>query len=143
MEYKIFIEHVQERAGLDSQAAAVGATRATLETLGERLQMHRTERGHLASQLPDELKDDLMRRDHTGRYLLEDFYSLVASRADVGFPDAVRQAQAVMGVLRQAIAPGEWEHIRSSLPDAFDELLGNEPPGPASPSRGAEGGKGE
>jgi len=133
MQYDEFIERVQERAHLESLEEAVRATEATLETLGERLYLHRTERRHLASQLSKELEEYLLKRRGSGHYLLEDFYNRVSARMDVGYPHAVNRARAVMAVLREAVASGEWEHIQSELPDEYGELLGEEPDIPETP----------
>jgi uncharacterized protein (DUF2267 family) len=86
----------------------VRATEATLETLGERLYLHRTEGRHLASQLPKELEEYLLKRQGSGHYLLEEFYNRVSARMDTGYPHAVNRARAVMAVLREAVASGEW-----------------------------------
>jgi len=134
MQYDEFIKRVQERANLESLEEAVRATEATLETLGERLYLHRTERRHLASQLPKELGEYLLKRQGDGHYLLEEFYNRVSARMDVGYPHAVNRAQAVIAVLRAAVASGEWEHIQSKLPDEYDELLGEEPEIPEASS---------
>jgi uncharacterized protein (DUF2267 family) len=50
MQYDKFITQVQQRAGFSAPAEAVLATRATLETLGERLS--RVETRQFATQRP-------------------------------------------------------------------------------------------
>ena len=59
MEHDEFIGQVQARARLDSRGAAEQATRATLETLGERLSEGAAE--NLAAQLPHEIGEHLRR----------------------------------------------------------------------------------
>ncbi|MGH8009036.1 MAG: DUF2267 domain-containing protein, partial [Candidatus Binatia bacterium] len=129
---------VQERAGLRSRDTAVQVTAATLETLGERLS--KTEREKLAAQLPRALQPYLFRRhslDAFEAFSLEEFYNRVRARTDVGYPDAVKQAQAVVAVLQEAVSPGEVKYIFSELSafaDDYGELFGKKPQGPASPS---------
>jgi uncharacterized protein (DUF2267 family) len=129
MRYHEFINRVQERTDLGSRDEAARATEATLATLGERL--YRTERENLAAQLPDELKEDLFKRVDSevirrdvDRFSLEEFYIRVSARAEVGYPDAVKRAQAVIAVLQEAVSAGEIEDVLSKLPDEYGELFG-------------------
>ena len=122
MHYDEFIHKVREYSGLDSFDEAVKITTATLETLGERLS--RDEKDDISSQLPKELKDCLFRREEITRFIIDEFYNRVSARADVGLPHAIEQAKAVIRVLREAISPGELEHILHELPKEYDELFG-------------------
>ena len=132
MEYMVFIGKVRQYTGLDSTDSAVKVTRATLQTLSERLP--RTHREHLVAQLPDELKQYLPWKKHMEYFLLEEFYTRVAARADTSYKNAVNYAGAVARVLKEAIAPGELEDILSGFPAEYNELFGNRPAGPLSPS---------
>ena len=51
MQFDEFIDHVQERAGLNSREDAEAITRAVLETLGERLERKVREMGWFRSFL--------------------------------------------------------------------------------------------
>jgi uncharacterized protein (DUF2267 family) len=128
MRYDEFVTRVRERAGL-GRDEAVRSTEATLATLGERL--YRTERENLAAQLPNELKEDLFKQVDSevtwrdvDRFSLEEFYIRVSARAEVGYPDAVKQAQAVVAVLREAVSAGEIEDVLAELPEEYGELFG-------------------
>ena len=55
MDHDSFIGEVQNRAELASRGEALSATRATLETLGERLQEGQAT--NLAAQLPEDYAD--------------------------------------------------------------------------------------
>jgi uncharacterized protein (DUF2267 family) len=132
MKYDEFINQVQRRAGLESHEKAVQATEATFETLGERL--IRSERENLSAQLPLELKNCLQKRIDSELFLLEEFYNRVSSRADMGYPDAVKLTKVVLEVLKEAVSPGEIGDILSVLPEDFGELFGAKPEGPLSPS---------
>jgi len=140
MEYDEFIKGVQERAELAAPGEAVTATEAVLGTLGELLSP--AERRHLAAQLRKPMKGCVerwvehpprnMTRPH--RFSLEQFYQRVAARSDVRYPAAVRHSQAVMTVLREAVAAGELAEVFRELPPEYEELLSGVPLSPASPS---------
>lgn len=131
MRYNEFIERVTGQ-GLESKEEAVKAAEAALETLGERL--HRTERDHLAAQLPAELKQHLLKRPDTVRFTLEEFYTRMSARSGVRYHHAVYQTKAVMAVLQEAVDEGELRHVLRGLPDDFKELFGGKPESPLSPS---------
>lgn len=141
MNYSDFVSEVQTEAGLDSIEEAARVAEATLETLGERLE--ETELRLLAAQLPNELKEFLHRRDDTPyKYDLEEFYNRVSARADIGYPDAVRQSRSVIAVLCRAVSRGEIDDVLYRLPFPFGELFGKEPAGALSPTlKPIEGGK--
>ena len=79
MKHDEFIGHVQHYARLPSRGDAERATRATLETLGERLAGG--EPKDLASQLPPEIGLHLLRYAGMGeRFSLDEFYKRVSER---------------------------------------------------------------
>lgn len=128
MQYDAFIQRIQEYADLETQAEAVALTKAVLATLGERL--YRTERDELAAQLPNGVKEFLFAERDRGntrqvvqRFSLEEFYNRVSARAEIGRPDAIRQAKAVMAVLQEAVSAGEVQDVMAELPDEFTELF--------------------
>jgi len=140
MEYKELIQRVQDAAELATPQQARTVTEVVLGTLGELLPP--TERRHLATQLSKPLKDSVNRwverppreltRPH--RFSLEEFYHRVAARSDRGYPRAVRCSQAVLGILQEAISPGELDDIFRKLPPEYDELRTGVTRNPASPS---------
>ena len=140
MESKEFVKRVQDQAELASPEEAVAAMEAVLGTLGEMLSP--LDRRHLAAQLQKPMKDYVSRwvqrppkeitRPH--RFTLEEFYNRVAARSNVRHPAAVKHSQAVMKVLREAVAPGELADIFRELPDEYEELLTGTAKSPASPS---------
>jgi uncharacterized protein (DUF2267 family) len=125
MNYSEFLGQVQNRARLGTQEEAVRATRATLQTLGQRLAGG--EPNNIAAQLPNEI----------GRYLkisgasegvrfgLDEFFERVRAHMGEGtdLPDAVYHARVVMSVLKEALSPGEWRDMKAQLPDEYDALL--------------------
>ena len=138
MRYHDLVERVQKEGELDSQDEAVIAIRATLSSLGECL--YRTERGHLASQLPKEAKDFLheyadqeVTRQESACLTLQEFYDRVGARADVTRSRAIEQAKAVATVLEETLPEGEWKHIVSEMPKEYRGLLVGEPSSPSAP----------
>ena len=123
MRYDEFLEHVQHRAGLSSRAEAEHATRATLETLAERLVGG--EAHDLASQLSPELARYLELPDAgiAAKLTLDEFFELVSEREGVDLPDATLHARVVIGVLTEAVSLGEIKDVRVQLPAAFAQLF--------------------
>jgi uncharacterized protein (DUF2267 family) len=128
MRYHELVEMVQKEGALDTQAEAETALRATLSSLGECL--YRTERRHLASQLPKKAKgflsefvDSKVTREGAACLTIQEFYDRVGARADVTRSRAMERAKAVAAVLRRALPEGEWRHIILEMPKAYRELL--------------------
>lgn len=139
MRYHELVQRVQEKGGFDSRDGAVKAIRATLSTLGECL--YRTERRHLASQLPKEAEDFLyeevdteVTRQGAACLTLQAFYDRVGARAGVRRTHAIEQAKAVTAVLEEAIPEGEWRHVIRELPKSYEALLTEAFTGPSTPS---------
>ena len=123
MKHDEFIGQVQHRARLSSRGDAERATRATLETLGERLAGG--EPKDLASQLPPELGRHVLEglAGLGERFSLDEFFRRVSLREGVDLPKAVFHAQMVISVLQEAISQGEIDDIRSQLPADYDRLF--------------------
>ncbi len=140
MEYNEFVKRVQDEAELPEPDEATAAIRAVLGTLGEMLTP--MGRRHLAAQLNKSMKDFVSawmehppkEKGRPHRFSLEEFYQRVAARSDVRYPAAVRRSQAVMKVLREAVAPGELADIFRELPQEYEELLTGTPRSPVSPT---------
>lgn len=124
MQHDQFIGHVQDRADLDSRGAAEAATRATLETLGERLAGG--EPDNLAAQLPPEIGLHLRREDGAGDpFDVEEFHRRVAEREGPGTDtgDAAFHASAVLSVVRDAVTGGVLDHVAAQLPPEFNAVF--------------------
>ena len=123
MRYDEFLGHVQHRARLGSRGEAERATRATLETLAERLVGG--EAHDLASQLPPELARSLQSPDAGigAKLTLEEFFELVSEREGVDLEEATLHARVVIGVLTEAVSMGEIKDVRVQLPAAFAQLF--------------------
>ncbi len=140
MDHEEFVKRVQETAALDTPEQAATALEATIGTIGELLSP--TERRHLAAQLHKPMKEYVdrwverppRRLTNPHRFSLEQFYQRVAARSGLGYPAAVKASQAVIQVLREAIAEGELADLFAQLPADYAELLTGQPQTPASPS---------
>ena len=123
MKHDEFIGQVQHRARLSSRGAAERATRATLETLAERLAGG--EAKDLAAQLPLEIAEHLRGQWSAlgERFSLDEFFRRVSLREGVDLSDAVFHARAVIEVLNEAVSRGEMDDVRAQLPTEFDRLF--------------------
>src|SRR5260370_18696568 len=107
LKYDEFIGQVRHRAGLGSHAEAERATRATLETLAERLAGG--EAHDLAAQLPAELALYLQLPEAGigAKLTLDEFFALVTERQGAALPAATLNARPVLRVLTQAVSVRE------------------------------------
>jgi uncharacterized protein (DUF2267 family) len=123
MNFDQFIGQVQSRARLPSSGEAVRAVRATLETLGRRLE--EAEAKDLAEQLPREIGLYLLLDEPQKweRLRLEEFFQRVSEREEVELPLAVYHSRVVVEVLCQAVRPEQIDPVLRQLPPEFDTLL--------------------
>ena len=126
MQFNEFLGEVRERTQLPTTGHALAATRATLETLGERLAGG--EPKDLASQLPQGIAHFVIAHHAstmlTGQHFdLREFLARVGRREGVPAEIAARHAQAVLEVVKEAVSPGEIEQVRAQLPEDIRRLL--------------------
>ncbi|KAF3890010.1 MULTISPECIES: DUF2267 domain-containing protein [Nostocales] len=133
MKYGEFIKHVQSVAQLSSREDAERATRATLETIKERIVGD--EAKDLASQLPKELGEYLHGREgENGQtFSMQEFISRVSQKEGVDPVAAVTHTRAVFTVLQNAVTPGEFEDFQANFSNDYAELF------PSSPMSAANG----
>jgi uncharacterized protein (DUF2267 family) len=123
MQFDEFVGQVQSRAHLASKGEALSASRATLETLAERLAGKEAE--HLAAQLPTEIAA-FVRTPSAGAgesFYLDEFFARVSAREGVKLPQAVFDARVVIEVLQEAVSAGEIRDVKAQLPAEFDPLF--------------------
>ncbi len=123
MKYDEFIAQVQRRADLNTKDEAVRATRAVLETLGERLAGG--EPKDLAAQLPPEIAGYL-HQPLPGAgvpFTLDDFFMRVAEREGSELAEATFHVRVVLGLVAEVVTMGEIENIRARLPAEFRQLF--------------------
>jgi uncharacterized protein (DUF2267 family) len=123
MQFHEFLGQVQSRARLSSLGDAETATRATLETLRERLAGG--EPKDVASQLPNEIGKyfEASGREEAERFDVSEFFRRVSNRAGIGEQDAAFQSRAVLEVLQEAVTPGEVGDIRNQLTEDYQRLF--------------------
>ena len=123
VKYDEFIAQVQRRADFNTKDEAVRATRAVLETLGERLAGG--EPKDLAAQLPPEIASYLQ-QPFAGSgipFTLDDFFMRVAEREGSELAEATFHARVVLGLLAEVVTMGEIENVRAQLPAEFRQLF--------------------
>ncbi len=121
MNYKEFIGAVQHKLEYAQLGQAVRATRATLTTLGERLQ--EGEATDLASPLPMEIDRFLIEADHGQRFDYTEFLRRVSELEGVDRSDANYHAQQVLTVVDEVVPPGNIEKVRGQLPEDYERLF--------------------
>jgi uncharacterized protein (DUF2267 family) len=121
MDYQEFVGQVQHRLELAEFGEAVRATRATLTTLGERLEAG--EASDLASPLPMEIDRYLLEAESGQRFSYTEFLDRVSERADVDKADANYHAQQLVALLAEVVPPGNIEKARNQLPDDYEPLF--------------------
>jgi len=123
MKHDEFIKHVQSVAQLNTRAEAERATRATLETLAERIVGD--EANNLAAQLPQELQEYLHGREgQVGEHFsLKEFYERVGRREGIEPTAVPNHVRAVFTVLNAAVSPGEFEEACHNLSKDYRELV--------------------
>ncbi len=123
MKYDEFIKHVQSVAQLDSREEAERATRATLETIRERIVGDESK--DLASQLPHEFAQYLKGREgENGQFFdLQEFIDRVSKKESVEPTAAAIHVRAVFSVLQQAVTPGEFADVRANFSPDYAEIF--------------------
>jgi len=123
VKYDEFIKHVQTVAQLNSREEAERATRATLETIKERIVGD--EAKDLAAQLPPELGDFLRGREgEDGQHFsLEEFIGRVSEKEGVEPTTAILHVRAVFAVLQSAVTSGEFADVRANFSEDYSELF--------------------
>ncbi|TDB71489.1 DUF2267 domain-containing protein [Micromonospora sp. KC723] len=123
MNYDTFVDQVARRTRSDSERAVV-LTRATLETLAERLTGG--EVLDLAVQLPAPLRLVLKPSPGTeaaDRFGAAEFLARVGRRAGVDEAAARDAVRAVFTTLREAISGGEFDDLVTQLPRDYRGMV--------------------
>jgi uncharacterized protein (DUF2267 family) len=122
VEYKEFVQAVQERSGLSRQESA-DLTRATLECLSERLSDG--EAIQLSLQLPDGLREYLTpsKKKHAEHFGLDECLRRVREHTGLNAPETTTGVRAVLTTLREAVTPDEYDDAMSQLPGEFSQLV--------------------
>ena len=124
MRHDQFIGQVQARARLSSRGDAERATRAVLETLGERVPEGLAD--NLAAQLPHEIGEHLRRTEIYGgvgtgeRFDRDEFIARVSLRSGFDPPRALFATRAVCEVVNEAT---QGSIMRDSLPQDLQTII--------------------
>lgn len=129
MNFDEFTGQVQHRLELPETGAAVRAIRATLTTLGERIQQGEAE--DLASSLPKEIDFYLTGAvtEYGQRFGWSEFVERVWEREGMSDPgdraDAAYHARVVVAVASEAVPGAEMRQVRGQLPpgEEWDNLF--------------------
>lgn len=125
MRYDEFLAAVAQHGGPADRDHADVATRTVLEDLGKRLVGNEPQ--NLASQLPEEMKQPLLR--HSGEPEtgddLDAFLRRVAEHEGRGCDpeQALAHARAVLSSMAGFVSAGEISDLRSQLPAGFATLF--------------------
>ncbi|MEU8803615.1 DUF2267 domain-containing protein [Spirillospora sp. NPDC048819] len=127
MRHEEFIGQVQARARLSGHGEAERATRAVLETLGERIPEGLAD--NLAAQLPHEIGEHLRRTEVYGgagsgeRFGRHDFIERIAARSGADEPRSAYLARVVLEVTDEATQGTVTDKVRHSLPADLRDLV--------------------
>lgn len=127
MNFDEFTGQVQNRLELPGTGETVRAIRATLTTLGERLQ--EGEAKDLSGSLPMEIDRYLLEADSGQRFDWDEFLDRVWERENMTDPDdradAAYHARVIIDVVNDAVTPNEMEQVRNQLPsdEDWDDLF--------------------
>jgi uncharacterized protein (DUF2267 family) len=117
-----FLNQVQNKAHLPTLEAALRATRATLETLAERLGPDESEQ--LGAHLPPEIQEYLrIDAPVTERFSSDEFLDRVSEREGVELPEGTYHARAVIEVLARAVSAIDMIEVLDQLPADYARLF--------------------
>jgi len=123
LKYDEFITQVQRGLDFSSRDEAELATRATLETLGERLAGG--EPKDLASQLPPEIGVYLLQPlAGTGQdFSLDEFFQRVSVQEGMPLTEGTYHARVIIALLSEIVTMGEIDNVKAQLPTDFRQLF--------------------
>ncbi|MEX0703618.1 MAG: DUF2267 domain-containing protein [Planctomycetales bacterium] len=123
-----WLDELQEDLRFDDRQTAYQALRSVLHALRDRLPVD--EAAHLGAQLPMLVRGFYYEGWHPADKPLrerkkEDFLQHVTDEYPRDAPgEPERVTRAVFSILERHVTPGEFEHVRSSLPKGVRELCG-------------------
>ncbi|MBE9206046.1 DUF2267 domain-containing protein [Nostoc sp. LEGE 06077] len=127
MEYHDFITHVQSLSQSNSLEEAELATRATLETIKERIADSDIQ--DLAAQLPQELSHYLQAQtqDSSQTFNLQEFIHRVSQKENIAPTTTAIHVRAVFAVLQNAINPEKFSRFQAHFSHDYEELFAAPP----------------
>ncbi|MBH8566216.1 DUF2267 domain-containing protein [Nostoc sp. CENA67] len=127
MEYNEFITHVQSLAQSNSREEAERATRATLETIKERIAGD--EANKIAAELPQQLGEYLQGQEgDTGEsFNLQEFIARTSQKENIEPTTTAIHVRAVFAVLQNAINPKTFASFQAHFTHDYEELFPTSP----------------
>jgi uncharacterized protein (DUF2267 family) len=127
VEYNEFITHVQSLAQSNSREEAESATRATLETLKERVPGDEIQ--ELARQLPQELGNCLQgqQAETEQSFNLQEFIMRVSQKENIEPTTTAIHVRAVFAVLQNAVNPEKFAKLHTYFSHDYEELFTTAP----------------
>lgn len=127
MEYQEFITHVQSLAQSNSREEAEIATRATLETIKERIPDSDIQ--DLATQLPQELRNYLQVQEQATNQIfnLQEFIERASQKENIAPTTTAIHVRAVFAVLQNAINPEKFARFQAHFTHDYEELFAAPP----------------
>lgn len=121
MNFDEFTGQVQHRLELPGTGEAVRATRATLQTLGQRIPEGNAE--DLAASLPMEIKWYLTGavQEHGQRFDWQEFVARVSDIEGTDPSEAAYHARVIIDVVRSLVPPSDFQQLRDELPESEDD----------------------
>ena len=123
MNFDEFTGQVQNRIEYADTGETLRAIRATLTTLGERLQ--EGEATDLAAPLPMEIDRYLIEADSGQSFEWDEFVERVWEREAMDDPDdradAAYHAQVIVDLVRTQVPPSDFQQLRDQLPEDQDD----------------------
>jgi len=121
MNFDEFTGQITHRLELPGTGETVRAIRATLMTLGQRLQAG--EAKDLGSSLPMEIGWYLTGpvQEHGQRFDWREFIDRVSEIENCDPPEAAYHAQVIMDLVSENVSPNEIRQIRDQLPESEDD----------------------
>ncbi|BAY93075.1 MULTISPECIES: DUF2267 domain-containing protein [unclassified Tolypothrix] len=123
MQYEEFITHVQSLALSDSRVEAERATRATLETIKERIPADEVQA--LAEQLPGEIRKYLeTSQGQPGQsFNLQEFINRTSQKENIEPTTTAIHVRAVFAVLQNAVVPEKFASFHGYFSHDYEELF--------------------
>lgn len=121
MDFDEFTGTVTHRLGLPGTGEAVRSTRATLQTLGQRIPEGNAE--DLAASLPMEIKWYLTGavHEHGERFDWQEFVSRVSEIEGSDQADAAYHAQVIIDLVSTLVPASDFRQLRDQLPESEDD----------------------
>ncbi len=121
MTYSEMVKKVQDYSGFSEQESDE-SLKLIVETLSSRLQ--EGERQNFASQLPSELQDLALAPNDTDKLNADEMFRQLSEVQETGENRVKQQMTAVWQTLKDALTPGQMDHLKAQLPDKLTAQLG-------------------